>query len=132
MGRKRSHVVELARDVWPEEESATADSILEYLLDQERLVEERGRRWLGDPWADLFDTGGRGMHANLDSTGLGVPAVDASTGEIIAYVAGPPTERKGLAAEACLPPDSDGLALAGEATVNQRAARAPELAKAEA
>ena len=97
VGRKRSHVVELARDVWREEESATADSIVEYLLVQERLVEERGRLSLGEPWADLFDTGGRGMHANLDSTGVGVPAVDASTGEIIAYVAGPPTEREGLA-----------------------------------
>ena len=97
VGRKRSHVVELAGDVWPEEESATADSIVEYLLDQERLVEKRGRLWLGDPWADLFDTGGRGMHANLDSTGVGVPAVDASTGEVIAFVAGPPTEREGLA-----------------------------------
>ena len=37
------------------------------------------------------------MHANLDSTGVGVPAVDASTGEVIAFVAGPPTEREGLA-----------------------------------
>ena len=37
------------------------------------------------------------MHANLDSTGVGVPAVDASTGEIIAYVDGPPTEREELA-----------------------------------
>ena len=97
VGRKRSHLVELARDVWPEEESATADAIVEHLLDQERLVEERGRLWLGEPWADLFDSGGRGMHANLDSTGVGVPAVDASTGEVIAYVAGPPTEREGLA-----------------------------------
>ena len=37
------------------------------------------------------------MHANFDSPGTGVPAVDASTGEVIAYVAGPPSEHKGLA-----------------------------------
>ena len=97
VGRKRSHVVELTRDVWPEEESATADAIVEHLLDQERLVEKRGRLWLGEPWADLFDDGGRGLHANLDSPGAGVPAVDASTGEVIAHVTGAPTEREGLA-----------------------------------
>lgn len=100
VGRQRSHVLDLARDVWPEgpeEESATADAIVEHLLDQERLVEKRGRLWLGEPWADLFDTGGRGMHANLDSAVAGVPAVDASTGEVIAHVAGAPAVREGLA-----------------------------------
>ena len=96
-GRKRSHLVELARDVWPEEESATAEAIVEHLLDEERLIEDSGRLWLGEQWADLFDAGGRGMHANFDSTGVGVPAIDASTGEVIAYVAAPPTEREGLA-----------------------------------
>ena len=97
VGRKRSHIVELAQDVWPEEEMATADRIVESLLDQEYLIEAKGRLWLGEPWADLFDGGGRGMHANLDSAGLGVPAVDASTGEVIAHVTGPPVEREGLA-----------------------------------
>ena len=96
-GRKRSHLVELARDVWPEDESATVEAIVEQLLDDERLSEDRGRLWLGEPWADLFDAGGRGMHANLDSPGAGVPAVDASTGEVVAYVAGPPAERERLA-----------------------------------
>lgn len=96
-GRKRSHLVDLAQDVWPEDEPATVDAIVEHLLDEERLIEDRGRLWLGEPWADLFDAGGRGMHANFDSPGTGVPAVDASTGEVIAYVAGPPSERKGLA-----------------------------------
>ena len=96
-GRKRSHLVELAGDVWPEEESATAEAIVEHLLEEERLIEDSGRLWLGEQWADLFDAGGRGMHANFDSTGAGLPAIDASTGEVIAYVAGPPTEREGLA-----------------------------------
>ena len=96
-GRKRSHVVELAQDVWPDDEPASVDAIVEHLLDEDRLIEDRGRLWLGEPWADLFDAGGRGMHANFGSPGAGVPAVDASTGEVIAYVAGPPSERKGLA-----------------------------------
>ena len=99
-GRRRSHVVDLAQDVWPEDEPGEpgmVDAIVEHLLDQDRLIEDRGRLSLGEPWADLFDGGGRGMHANFDSPGAGVPAVDASTGEVIAYVAGPPSERKGLA-----------------------------------
>ncbi len=96
-GRKRSHLVDLAQDVWPDDEPATVDAIVEHLLDEDCLIEDRGRLWLGEPWADLFDAGGRGMHANFDSPGTGVPAVDASTGEVIAYVAGPPSERKGLA-----------------------------------
>ena len=95
-GRRRIHVVDLAQDVWPEDEPGTVDEILEHLLGEDRLIEDRGRLWLGEAWADLFDAGGRGMHANFDS-GAGVPAVDASTGEVIAYVAGPPSERKGLA-----------------------------------
>ena len=96
-GRRRSHVVDLAQDVWPEDEPGTVDAVVEHLLDEDRLIEGQGRLWLGEAWADLFDAGGRGMHANLDSPGAGVPAVDASTGEVIAYVAGPPSERKGLA-----------------------------------
>ena len=96
-GRRRSHVVDLAQDVWREDEPGEVDAVVEHLLDQDRLIENRGRLWLGEAWADLFDAGGRGMHANLDSPGAGVPAVDASTGEVIAYVAGPPSERKGLA-----------------------------------
>ena len=96
-GRRRSHVVDLAQNVWPEDDPGTVDAVVEHLLDQDRLIEDRGRLWLGEAWADLFDAGGRGMHANLDSPGAGVPAVDASTGEVIAYVASPPSERKGLA-----------------------------------
>ena len=90
-------MVDLAQDVWPEDEPASVGAIVDHLLDEDRLIEDRGRLWLGEPWADLFDAGGRGMHANFDSPGAGVPAVDASTGEVIAYVAGPPSERKGLA-----------------------------------
>lgn len=97
LGRKRSDLVELAKDVWPEEESATVDAIVEHLLDEEHLSEHKGRLWLGEPWADLFDAGGRGMHANFDRPGGGSPAIDASTGEVIAYVTAAPAQREGLA-----------------------------------
>ena len=95
-GRRRSDVLDLAEDVWPEESNDTANAILEYLLGAERLIENRGRFTLGESWADAFDQGASGMHANLSSSG-GVPVVDASTGEIIARVGGPPDTTKDIA-----------------------------------
>lgn len=88
-GRRRSDLLELAKDVWPEKAAATANAIVNGLLDAECLVESQGRLTLGEPWADPFDTGGMGMHANFDSSGTGMPVVDSSTGEIIAHVAEP-------------------------------------------
>ena len=96
-GRRRSDLRELAHDVWPEESGGTADSIVENLLDTECLVEHHGRLALGESWADTFDEGGRGIHANLDSSGGGIPVVDASTGETVAHVAQRPAEDRDLA-----------------------------------
>ena len=96
-GRRRSDLLELARGVWPEESAGTADAIVENLLNTECLVEHHGRLALGESWADAFDEGGRGMHANLDSSGGGIPVVDASTGETIAHVAQRPAEDRDLA-----------------------------------
>ena len=96
-GRQRSDLLELARDVWPEEPAGTADSIAENLLNTECLVDHHGRLALGEPWADAFDEGGRGMHANLDSSGGGIPVVDAGTGETVAHVAQRPAEGRDLA-----------------------------------
>ena len=96
-GRRCSDLLGLARDVWPEESTGTADAIVENLLNTECLVEHHGRLALGESWADAFDEGGRGMHANLDSSGGGIPVVDASTGETVAHVAQRPTEGRDLA-----------------------------------
>ena len=96
-GRLRSHLIELARDIWPEESTGTADAIVENLLNTECLVEHHGRLALGEPWADVFDEGGRGMHANFDSSGEGIPVVDAGTGETVAHVAQRPAEGRDLA-----------------------------------
>ena len=96
-GRSRSDLLDLAQDVWPEERVETAAAIVEGLLDTGYLVESRGRLALDQPWADAFDEGGWGMHANFDSSGGGIPVVDASTGETIAHVAHKPSEDRGLA-----------------------------------
>ncbi|MCY4559414.1 MAG: DEAD/DEAH box helicase [Chloroflexi bacterium] len=96
-GRRRSDLLELANDVWPESSGDTAKGILEHHLSAGCLVEYRGRLGLGEAWADAFDEGGRGMHANLDSSGEGIPVVDASTGETIAHVAQRPADDRGLA-----------------------------------
>ena len=88
-GRRRSDLLALAEDVWPEKATVTANEIVNGLLDAEYLVESQERLTLGEPWADPFDTGGMGMHANFDSSGTGMPVVDSSTGETIAHVAEP-------------------------------------------
>ena len=86
-GRRRSDLLTLSQDVWPESDPITANSIVDELLDAGRLVETQGRLALGESWADLFEPGERGMHANLDTSLGGTPVVDASTGEIVAHVA---------------------------------------------
>ena len=97
-GRQVSDLRDLANAVWPEEPAATAQTILENLVDAGLLVEaHRGRLALGPIWADVFDEGGRGMHANLDSSGVGIPVIDASTGAVIAHVAERPTADQDLA-----------------------------------
>ena len=96
-GRRRSDLLELANDVWPESAGDTAKGIVEHHLSTGCLVEYRGRLGLGESWADAFDEGGRGMHANLDSSGGGIPVVDAGTGEIIAHVAQRPAYDRDLA-----------------------------------
>ena len=96
-GRRRSDLLRLACDTWPEESVNTAHTIVENLLNTECLAEDRGRLALGESWADAFDDGGRGMHANLDASGGGIPVVDASTGETVAHVAQRPSEGRDLA-----------------------------------
>ena len=87
IGRQRCDLLALAHDVWPEH-NETTNSIVDHLVDTERLVEGRGRLTLGESWADPFDAGGRGMHANLDSSPGGTPVVDSSTDEVVAHVTG--------------------------------------------
>lgn len=99
--RRVSDLRDLADAVWPEEPAATALAIVENLVDAGLLVAHRDRVALGSTWADVFDEGGRGMHANLDSSAVGIPVIDASTGAIVARVA----ER---------PPADQDLSLAGQ------------------
>ena len=96
-GRRRSDLLDLAGDVWPEEPAVTAGAIVENLVNTEYLVEHHGRLALGESWGDAFDEGGRGMHANFDFSGGGIPVVDASTGETVAHVAQRPPEDRDLA-----------------------------------
>ncbi len=96
-GRRRSDLLDLAGDVWPEEPAVTAGAIVESLVNTEYLVEHHGRLALGESWGDAFDEGGKGMHANFDSPGGGIPVVDGSTGEIVAHVAQRPAEDRDLA-----------------------------------
>lgn len=96
-GRSRADLLDLAQSVWPESPLRTAEEIVDCLIEQGYLEERRERLFLGEPWADAFDKGPGGMHANLESSGPGIPVVDAGTGEVIATVAQPPHADEGLA-----------------------------------
>lgn len=96
-GRRRSDLLAIAREVWPETSTDTPTAVLDSLLDGEHLIETRSRLHLGEAWADAFDRGGSGMHANLESGAAGVPVVDASTGEVIARVGERPVGKRGIA-----------------------------------
>lgn len=96
-GRSRADLLDLAQLVWPESPLRTAGEIVDGLVEQGYLEERRDRLFLGEPWADAFDKGSGGMHANLDSSAPGIPVVDAATGEVIATVAQAPHTNKGLA-----------------------------------
>ena len=85
-GRRRADLRALALDVWPGDDE-TEDAVVDALIANERLAEERDRLLLDGAWADRFDAGGTGMHANIGALGSGTPVVDASTGETIAHVA---------------------------------------------
>ena len=87
-GRRRADLEALVRDVWPSGDE-TADAVVDALIVNERLAEERERLLLDGAWADRFDAGGAGMHANIGTLGSGTPVVDTSTGETIAHVAAP-------------------------------------------
>ena len=73
-------------DVWPSDDE-TEDAVIDALIANERLAQERDRLLLDGTWADRFDAGGTGMHANIGALGSGTPVVDTSTGETIAHVA---------------------------------------------
>ena len=85
-GRRRADLEALALDVWPDDDE-TAGAVIDALIANESLAEDRDRLLLDGAWADRFDAGGVGMHANIGALGSGTPVVDTSTGETIAHVA---------------------------------------------
>jgi hypothetical protein len=84
-GRRVSDIQALAEDVWEIGAGAKAESIVQYLVSQGQLSMERGDRvTLGEDWQRLWD--GMGMHGNIEGGSVGVPVVDASTGEVLAQL----------------------------------------------
>lgn len=85
--RTRKQLLELADEVWPEQSgNRTAARILDQLIEDEQLVETKGRITLGAEWSESLESRGGGFHHNLDTEGRGTPVVDSSTGEVIAHV----------------------------------------------
>ena len=82
-GRLRHDVMELVEGTWPEMSKASVS--LDRLIRMGQIRESRDRLFLGGEWAEKFGPDGFGMHANF-SAGAGMPVVDRTSGEVIAYV----------------------------------------------
>jgi ATP-dependent Lhr-like helicase len=97
-GRPREDLLQLAQETWPESAGPrTASRILDYLIEQEMLEERRNRFYLGSIWSDRLERSGGDLHHNFDSETLGIPVIDASTGEVLTHVAQTPIGPKGIA-----------------------------------
>ncbi len=97
-GRRRSDLLALAQEVWPEADGpTTATRILDSLVEEGALVESGGRLYLGEAWSDKLERAGGGLHNNFDSGGPGIPVVDASTGEVLSHVAASAPGRRNIA-----------------------------------
>ena len=84
-GRRVSDIQALAEDVWDSGAGAKAVSIVQNLVSQGQLSMVHGDRvTLGEDWQRLWD--GMGMHGNIEGGSVGVPVVDASTGEVLAQL----------------------------------------------
>ena len=84
-GRRVSDIQALAEDVWDIGAGAKAESIVQHLVSQGQLSMAHGDRvTLGEDWQRLWE--GMGMHGNIEGGSVGVPVVDASTGEVLAQL----------------------------------------------
>jgi len=84
-GRRRSDIQDLASQVWPEDGSWRAQMVLDHLIEQGHLDVAQGDRVrFGAPWQGIWD--GMGMHGNIDGAMVGMPVVDAVTGETLAHI----------------------------------------------
>ena len=84
-GRRISDVKALAEDVWDSDAGEKAEIIVQHLVDQGHLARAHGDRvTFGDDWQTLWD--GMGMHGNIDGGSVGVPVIDATTGEVLAQL----------------------------------------------
>jgi len=91
-GRRRPDLLQLAKEVWPEQAEAAAPRILEHLLTEGILTERHGRFFLGERLSELQERGGGTLHHNFATESKGLPVINAGTGEVLAWVASPPTE----------------------------------------
>jgi len=96
-GRRLGDLINLAEGIWPEPEGTSASQILENLIDEEYFDIKGDRLFLGDFFSDQLEQGRGGFHHNFESEALGLPVIDSTCGEIIAYVSDFPG-REGMVA----------------------------------
>jgi ATP-dependent Lhr-like helicase len=94
-GRRHSDLFQLVSDVWPEPDIAR--SILDHLIEEEIIVEQAGRLFLGEEFANKLEEGRGSFHHNFESDATGLPVIDACTGEVIARVSDLPSSQGSVA-----------------------------------
>jgi hypothetical protein len=90
-GRSQSSLMELATEVWQQENTGKiAATHLEAWRNDGRLQEIRGRLHLGTEWQkfDAQEESDYTIHSNIRSSAVGVAVRNDLTGEIIGHVAG--------------------------------------------
>lgn len=90
-GRRRSDLLQLAENVWEETSGSVADRILEHLLAEGLLIEQRDRLFLGESFMHRLEEGRGSFHHNFESEANGLPVIDACTGEVVARISDLPT-----------------------------------------
>ncbi len=86
-GRKVNDVLELAEAVWGDSAINTAKAVLEHLVNEELLIQNRDRLFLGEKFSDGVDKYRAYYHCNFEAEGPTVDVVDNLTHQTIGKVA---------------------------------------------
>jgi len=96
-GRKPGDVFELTEAVWGKSAVSTAEVVIQHLLTEELLVQQRDRLFLGEKFSDGIYKYRAYYHCNFDAGGPTTAVVDHLTHQTIGHVSSDLVAKKGLA-----------------------------------
>ncbi|MGC8908513.1 MAG: DEAD/DEAH box helicase [Desulfomonilaceae bacterium] len=85
-GRKEKDILELVEAVWGNPALPTAKAVIDHLLAEEMLIQQRDRLFLGQEFSDGIEQNRSYFHCNFESEGPTTPVVDSLTGQQIAHI----------------------------------------------